>query len=187
MGCTWFPKRAMDRYALRTGEKLLTPGQGIPDGPAKVHQRWKNNALALCIRGHGLRGMGGSSISRKRRKQIGRAHARRHAFDHCHLDSAVAADQHNRGDGNPAFFFLIEQAPRADHFFLRIAQNRERQLVLPPHAIGLLRRIHSQRCNLHTERAKILGKIAKLRQLAKTKGSPVAAIENQQKRSIAQQ
>ncbi len=65
-------------------------------------------------------------MSRKRGKQIGGANARGDAFDRDHLDAAIASNQKNRGDSNPAFFFRIEQTPGADHFLLPIAQNWER-------------------------------------------------------------
>ena len=56
-------------------------------------------------------------------KQIGGANASSDPFDNDQSDAAIASEQNNCGDGNPAFFFGVEQTPGPDHFLLRIAQN----------------------------------------------------------------
>jgi hypothetical protein len=58
---------------------------------------------------------------------------------------------------------------------------------LASHPFRLRRRIHGQPGNVHTEAAEVSGKVAEFRQLAETKRSPVAAIEDEQKRAIGQQ
>jgi len=59
-------------------------------------------------------------------KQIGGADAGGDPFDHDQADAAIASEQKNCGDGNPTFFFGVEETPSTDHFLLRIAQNRKR-------------------------------------------------------------
>jgi len=59
-------------------------------------------------------------------KQIGSADASRDPLDHNQSDAAVASDQNNCRDGNPTFFFGVEEAPGPDHFLLRIAQKWKR-------------------------------------------------------------
>jgi len=59
-------------------------------------------------------------------KQIGGADAGGDAFDHNQSDAAIASDQNNRGDGDPTFFFCVEQTPGPDHFLFRIAQKWKR-------------------------------------------------------------
>ena len=65
-------------------------------------------------------------MSAEKLQKIGCAHARCNAFNHHQSDAAIASDQNNCRDGNPIFFFGVEQSPRTDHFPLRVAQNWKR-------------------------------------------------------------
>ncbi len=165
----------------------LTLNEGIPDGTAEVCQRRKNDTLALCIGRHVIRRNGGNRTRPEKLKQIGGADAGGNPFDHDQSDAAIASEQNNCGDRYPTSFFGVQETPSTDHFLLRIAQNWKRQFVLASYPIRLLRGIHGQRGNVNTEAAEVIGKVTEFRQLAETKRSPVAAIEDEQKCAIAQQ
>ena len=56
-------REAEKRWLVPTNTfKLLKLGEGIPDGAAELHQRWENDALALCIGGHTIRRIGWSGV-----------------------------------------------------------------------------------------------------------------------------
>jgi len=58
---------------------------------------------------------------------------------------------------------------------------------LPSYPVRLSGRIHSQRRNPNPEAAEVIAKLTEFRQLTETERSPIAAIEDEQKRAIGQQ
>jgi len=111
--------------------QLAGVSKGIPYGPADVHERRTNCALRRrngrhITRGigrHIIRGIGRNGMSAKKLQQVRGADSRCNAFNHHQSDAAIASDQNNCRDGNPAFFFGVEKSPRTHHFLLRVAQN----------------------------------------------------------------
>ncbi len=89
-------------------------------------------------------------------EQIGSPDPGGHAFDHDQSDAAIVSQQHNRGHGNPAFFFSVVQTPSPDYFLFRIAQKWKRYLVLPSYPFRLLRGIHAQPRNVKAEAAEVI-------------------------------
>ena len=117
------PRRSLAESSII---RVLKLSKGIPDGAAEVHQRWKNDTLALCVRRHGIRRIGRNRMRAEKPKQIGGADAGGDPFDHNRSDAAIASEQKNCWDGNPVSFFGIEETQSTDHFLLRIAQNWKR-------------------------------------------------------------
>jgi hypothetical protein len=165
----------------------LKLGEGIPDGAAKVHQRWKYDALALCVRGHVIRRIGWSRMRVEKLKQVGGADTCGDSFDHDRSEAAITSKEKNCRNSNPVSFVGVEEPPSTDQLPLGIAKNRKRQFVLASNPIRLLNGIHGHCGDANTEAAEIIEKVPEFRQLTEAKRSPIAPIKNQQKRTIGQQ
>ena len=106
--------------------RVLKLGEGIPDGAAKVHQRWKYDALALCVRGHVIRRIGWRRIRVEKLKQVGGADTSGDPFDHDRAEAAIMSKEKNCRNSNPAFFVGVKEPPSTDQLLLGIAKNRKR-------------------------------------------------------------
>jgi len=74
--------RASHSLAESSIFRVLKLGERIPDGAGEIHQRWKNDALALCIGGRVIGTIGRSRIRAEKLKQVGGADAGGDPFDH---------------------------------------------------------------------------------------------------------
>src|ERR1700722_17862975 len=95
--------------------RVLKLSEGVPDGATEVHQRWKYDALALCIGGHLIRRVGRSRIGAEKLKQVGGAETSGDPFDQDRSEAAIASKQKNCRNSNPVFFFGVEEPPSTDH------------------------------------------------------------------------
>jgi hypothetical protein len=106
--------------------RVLKLSEGVPDGATEVHQRWKYDALALCIEGHVIRRVGRSRIGAEKLKQVRGAGTSGDSFDHDRSEAAIASEQNNCRDGDSASFFGVEEPPSTDHSLLGVTKNWKR-------------------------------------------------------------
>jgi hypothetical protein len=104
----WLPGKVEASTDESSTIRILKLGEGIPDGAAEIHQRWKNDALALCIGGHVFGRIGRSRIRAEEHKQVGGTDAGGDPFDHDRSEAAITSQQKNCRNGNPVSFFGVE-------------------------------------------------------------------------------
>jgi hypothetical protein len=101
--------------------------------------------------------------------------------------SAIGRQDEYRWLGNASFFIRVVNAPFLHDATLAVGEDGERQLHLLPHRLRLLRGIHGNSHQAGPGGTNSLVVLAIFRQLAETKGSPVAAIEQEDQRTTGRE
>lgn len=126
----------------------------------------------------------GRAAAAKELEECGRAHAIEFTVHRADQHAAVAIQNEHGRLGNPAFFLAIDDAPGLDHFAPRVAQDRERQIVLPADGFGPPGFVHGESGKIKARIVEGPGVVAILRQLAEAHRSPMTAVENQDARAL---
>ncbi len=100
---------------------------------------------------------------------------------------AVGCQDEYRRLGNASFLAWVVNGPFLDDATPDVGEDGERQPQLPPHRLRLLWGIHRYSHQVGTGSTNSFGVFAIFRQLAKTKWSPMAAIEQQNQRTSGDQ